>query len=210
MPVLINYNICDMAAGCPVIQVCPTGAWSYSKERKRPVVDNSKCNDCRLCIKGCPARAVLFALTKQGLSVLQEEIKADPRTEDELFKERFNSDPVDPRIVVNKSNFDKEVLESKKIMAVDFWAPAFASRCRIGAVLYRDITPPGYETKLIFKKVNIEENKDLAKKFQVMAVPALYLFDKGEVIERVYGIQTTSEADLLKERITSALKRVKS
>lgn len=208
MPVLINYNMCDRAAGCPVIKLCPTGAWSYSEERKRPVVDNSKCDDCKLCIKGCPARVVLFALTEEGLSILEEEIKADPRTEEDIFKERFNSDPVDPSVVVTSSNFKKEVLDASNVVFVDFWAPAVASRCKIGAIPYGNIALKGYD--VTFKKVNIDENQELAKKFDVMAIPALVVFYKGKVVDRIYGIQTTADEGFLKKRLSSTLDKIKT
>jgi len=208
MPVLINYNMCDMAAGCPVIKMCPTGAWSYSQERKRPIIDNSKCNDCKVCIKACPARAVLFAVSEEGLRALSEEIKADPRTEEDLFKERFNTDPIEPNIIATSSTFNKEVVDAKNAVIVDFWAPAFASRCRIGAIPYRDIAPKGY--RVTFKKVNVEENPDLAKKFGLAAIPAIFVFFKGKVVDRIYGIQTTADEGFLRKRIASTLKKLET
>lgn len=208
MPVLINYNMCDMAAGCPVIKMCPTKAWSYSEERKRPVVDNSKCNDCKACIKACPARAVLFALSEEGLRALSEEIKADPRTEEDLFKERFNTDPVDPAVVVTSSTFKKEILDADAPVVVDFWDPHFASRCRIGAIPYRDVTPKG--SKVTIKKANVEENPGLVKEFRLVALPAIFIFHKGRIIDRIYGIQTTADEAFLRKKIASSLEKLKA
>lgn len=208
MPVLINYNMCDMAEGCPIIKTCSAGAWSYSKERKRPVVDNSKCNDCKVCIKACPARAVLFAVSEEGLRALSEEIKADPRTEDDLFKERFNTDPIDSKVVATSSTFEKDVLKANTPVIVDFWAPPFASRCRIGAIPYRDLVPEKYQVS--FKKINAEENLDLARSLGVAAIPAIFVFHNGKVIDRIYGIQTSADEGFLRKRIVTTLKKLKA
>jgi NAD-dependent dihydropyrimidine dehydrogenase PreA subunit len=205
VPVLVNYKICDKGKSCPCISVCPTKAWYWDEKNKRPAVDNTKCTNCWTCIKACPARAVLFAFTEKELEGLKKEVEKDPRTEKDLMIERYNSDPVNPEIMLSAENFDK-VIDSNELVFVEFWGPKFLTRCRINAPAYRDILPKN--KNIVIRKLNADENPDIAKKYGIFSLPSLVLFHKGKPIEKfgkVFGCSSVAEAGLLKEKIDRAL-----
>lgn len=87
--------------------------------------------------------------------------------------------------VVDQSNFQTEVLESKSKVIVDFWAP-WCGPCQMLGPIIDEI---GDELKNNVKvtKVNVDENQDLAGKYNISSIPAVLIFDKGEVIATIIG-----------------------
>jgi len=199
MPIAINHKICDKGRGCPCITVCETGAWSFSEEKKMPVVDNTKCTDCGVCIKTCPARAVLFAVNEEGLKQIQDAVSRDSRTADEVHEPRFNADPLDESLLVNEKSFDKAL--SKDVALVEFWSAQTCGRCRLNTPKYSDIVPDG----LSVFQVNADKDKKLAERFGVHAFPALVLFRNGEVADRIFGFSSLADEKEMKRRISAVI-----
>ena len=92
MPVIINHKICDQASACGGISVCPVGAFTYNKAKKRIEVDNEKCISCGACEKTCPIGAIGFARTKEEFAELVQAVELDPRSPEDLFVDRFGGD----------------------------------------------------------------------------------------------------------------------
>lgn len=86
--------------------------------------------------------------------------------------------------------FDQEVVNSEIPTVVDFWA-TWCGPCRkLGPVL--EEISKNYEGKVKFTKVNIEQSKDIAKKYSISGIPCLLVFDKGEPVERMVGLMPKS------------------
>ncbi|HJH31253.1 MAG TPA: 4Fe-4S ferredoxin [Methanosarcinaceae archaeon] len=61
MPVTLDYNKCDNAPACVGVRVCPTNAMTYDYSASKPVIDESLCVDCNVCVQYCPHAAIEVA-----------------------------------------------------------------------------------------------------------------------------------------------------
>ena len=78
-----------------------------------------------------------------------------------------------------------DILKGDSLIVVDCWAP-WCGPCRmIGPVI--DQLSEEYEN-VTFGKLNTDENLEISRKFQIMAIPTLLFFKNGELVERVIGV----------------------
>ena len=99
-------------------------------------------------------------------------------------------------VVINKENYEKEVLQSEKPVVLDFWA-TWCGPCKMLAPNVEEIAKE-YEGRAVVGKVDVDENPDLAERFGIMSIPALFVFVNGEVKEKLIGYR-------LKMQIAEAL-----
>jgi len=101
-------------------------------------------------------------------------------------------------IIINKNNFDEEVLKSDKAVLVDFWAP-WCGPCRaVGPIV--DELAEEYEGKAKISKINVDDEGELAAKFRVMSIPTIMIFKNGEVVEKIIGARSKYELISLLEK----------
>ena len=86
---------------------------------------------------------------------------------------------------VNKDDFENEVLKNKLPVLVDFWAP-WCGPCRIVGPVLEKISSE-YSTKLKFTKLNVDDNQEIAAKFDVRGIPCMIVFKNGQEMDRVIG-----------------------
>ena len=92
---------------------------------------------------------------------------------------------------VDKMNFEQEVLQSDIPVMVDFWAP-WCVPCRVIAPLVERLAEQ-YAGRLKVAKLNVDENHELAIRYQVMSIPTLIFFKNGQVIDRIIGVPREPE-----------------
>ncbi len=87
---------------------------------------------------------------------------------------------------VTKENFETEVLQSEKPVLVDFWA-GWCGPCKMVAPVLEEIADEVADVKIT--KVNVDEQTELAQKFQVMSIPTMVLIKEGKVVDTTVGAQ---------------------
>ncbi len=88
-------------------------------------------------------------------------------------------------IVINKDNFEKEVLQSDKPVLVDFWA-SWCGPCRMFSPTI-DAIAKEYADEVKVGKLNVDDEGSIAAKYHVASIPTIILFKNGEPVKRSVG-----------------------
>jgi thioredoxin 1 len=99
---------------------------------------------------------------------------------------------------VSSLDFDREVIQSEKLVIVDFWAE-WCGPCKMIAPLLDEIARE-LPDKVKIVKVNVDQEQQLAQKFGIYNIPTLLFFKGGTVREQVVG---TAAKKVLVEKINS-------
>ena len=92
---------------------------------------------------------------------------------------------------VTEQNFEKEVLNSKETVLLDFWA-SWCGPCRMLSPVIEEISNE-YFDKVKVGKVNVDEQSELAQKFGIMSIPTLMVFKDGKHIDTKIGVRPKTE-----------------
>ncbi len=89
---------------------------------------------------------------------------------------------------VTGENFEKEVLKSKKLVLIDFWAP-WCVPCKVIAPAVEELALELKE-KVKVGKANVDDNPELATELSVLNIPTLILFKDGAEAARMIGVNS--------------------
>ncbi len=96
---------------------------------------------------------------------------------------------------VTDQSFSADVLQADKPVLVDFWAE-WCGPCRQVAPVLEEIAGE-HADKLTVVKLNIDENPETARNYQVMSIPTMAVFSQGKIVKTIVGARP--KAAILKE-----------
>ena len=98
-------------------------------------------------------------------------------------------------IELTDDNFEVEVIKSDKPVLIDLWAP-WCAPCRFVSPIVEQIATE-YKDKLKVGKLNVDEHKVWASKYGVEAIPTLFIFKDGNLVQRFVGAAPKQEIENL-------------
>jgi thioredoxin 1 len=101
---------------------------------------------------------------------------------------------------VEDSTWDAEVMKASELVMVDFWA-VWCGPCQMVAPIVDELAQE-YAGKLKVRKLNTDENPEVAGRYQVMSIPTILFFKNGRPVEKLVGARPKRQ---FKEMIDSLL-----
>jgi len=103
-----------------------------------------------------------------------------------------------------ETDFQKNVLQAKLPVLVDFWAE-WCAPCQAAAPILEELAKE-YQGKINFAKVNVDGNSSIAANYGIAAIPTMLVFQNGQPVQQIVGLRQKRE---LKEIIDAILKSTK-
>lgn len=101
---------------------------------------------------------------------------------------------------VNNDNFESEVLQASTPVLVDFYAD-WCGPCKTMAPVIDELADD-YEGKVKVCKVNVDDNMEIASKYNVRSIPTLVIINNGEAEETLVGV---TDKNTLKEKVDALI-----
>ena len=98
-------------------------------------------------------------------------------------------------LVINKENFENEVVNSDKPVLLDCWAE-WCGPCRMLSPVVSKIAEK-YDGKIKVGKVNVDNEIELASAFQISSIPALFVVKDGRVVNSAVGFRNIEQIEAM-------------
>ncbi len=89
---------------------------------------------------------------------------------------------------VTSKEFDEKVIKSTVPVLVDFWA-VWCNPCRMIAP-HVDAVAEEFQGKAKVMKVNVDDEQEIAAKYNIRSIPTLLFFKDGKVVQEIIGVQS--------------------
>jgi thioredoxin len=104
-------------------------------------------------------------------------------------------------IVLTDSNFKTEIAKYPLIL-VDFWAP-WCGPCRMVSPIIEQLAKE-YSGKVVFGKVNVDENQMISSSFGIQSIPTMMIFRNGRAVDVMIGAMPKAQIEMkLKQQMSS-------
>ncbi|MDH7507558.1 MAG: thioredoxin [Candidatus Thermoplasmatota archaeon] len=91
---------------------------------------------------------------------------------------------------INDADFD-ETIKKYSFIVIDCWA-SWCGPCRMMAPVIDDLARE-MQGKIVFGKVNVDENPAISVKYNIMSIPTLLVFKNGNLVDRIIGFYPKEE-----------------
>ena len=91
----------------------------------------------------------------------------------------------DATVTLSDTTFDEEIGAASEAVVVDFWAE-WCGPCKMIAPILDEISTE-QAGKIKIAKLNVDDNPDIARRFDVMSIPTLIVFQGGQPVKRMVG-----------------------
>ena len=98
-------------------------------------------------------------------------------------------------VTVNNENFKAEILDSELPVLIDFWAE-WCGPCRLLSPIIEEFSGE-YIGEIKVCKVNVDEERELAMKFQVGSIPSVIFMKNGNIVNRSCGCMSKAQLEEL-------------
>lgn len=115
----------------------------------------------------------------------------------EMMEKRRGPDFPDSPISLTDGNFH-ETIQKYPVVVVDLWA-GWCAPCRAMEPVIEELAEK-YSGKIVFGKLNVDQNPKIPRKFQVSGIPTLLVFKDGELVDRIVGMVTQPKLKLRLEK----------
>jgi len=122
----------------------------------------------------------------------------------EAYSERYikrgsNMDESWPNTPINVTDADIEQHTKKyQTIVIDCWAP-WCGPCRMVGPIIEELSRE-MQGKIVFGKLNVDENPETSAKHQIMSIPTLLVFKNGNLVDRIVGAMPK---EMLKQKLDS-------
>jgi thioredoxin 1 len=100
-----------------------------------------------------------------------------------MSSEKQKTFPNEP-IEITDATF-KEIIQKHPLVVVDCWAP-WCGPCRMVAPVIKELARD-YAGKILFGKLNVDENPEVSAQYQIMSIPTLLVFKNGKLVDKIVG-----------------------
>jgi thioredoxin 1 len=103
---------------------------------------------------------------------------------------------------VTDATFEQDVIRSERPVVVDFWAP-WCGPCRVVSPILDDLAAQ-HGDRVAFVKLNVDDNPAAASRYNVLSIPTVILFERGEPQDIVIGARSKTHYESAWQRWLSA------
>ena len=199
MSVLINFKICDNAKECGGISICPTGALKWNEEKETIEIDNEKCISCGKCENECPIGAIRVAKTEAEYKKIKEEIDNDPRSQKDLFVDRYGAAPLSDFFMLDIKDLKDKICKNNNVIVELYNDDSI--ECLLKSIPIKDIFKELPDNSMFYK---IECNADIKRDLNINELPVLLVYENGEFVGKIEGHYSLD----LKEEMYKKLKQI--